>query len=118
MSYVAGNPGHFNGQVVGDGQCVAFVKAAAGAPQTALWKEGALVRGAAIAPGTAVATFQGGQYTNTPGSSHAAIYVSQDAGGLVVWDQWKGQAVHQRPIQFRGQVGSPVNDGDAFYVIE
>ena len=118
MSYIAADPGSFDGQIVGDGQCVAFVKAAAGAPQTALWKQGALVKGAAIATGTAIATFQGGQYTNTPGTSHAAIFVSQDDNGLLVWDQWTGQPVHQRPIAFKGGVGSPVNDGDAFYVIE
>src|SRR5437762_1385951 len=103
MSYVAADPASYKDKVVGDGQCVAYVKTASGAPQTASWKEGAKVKGAAIATGTAIATFQGGKYANdTGGNSHAAIYVSQDINGLTVWDQWVGQPVHQRVIRFQG----------------
>jgi hypothetical protein len=118
MSYIATNPASYAGQVVGGGQCVAFVKAAAGAPQTSLWQQGAAVSGSPIAAGTAIATFQAGQYTNTPGISHAAIYINQDANGLLVWDQWSGQPVHQRPIGFKGGVGAPVDDGNAYFIIE
>jgi hypothetical protein len=120
MSYVAASPETYVGQVVGDGQCVAFVKAASGAPNTAAWAQGVQVRGNNPASGTAIATFDpDGTYGNhTDGTSHAAIYVSQDGNGLLVWDQWTGQPVHQRTIAFRGGVGKPVNDGDAFYVIE
>jgi hypothetical protein len=120
MSYIAANPDQYAGQVVGDGQCVAFVRTASGAPATASWSQGAQAKGSAIAAGTAIATFDpNGTYGNhTDGTSHAAIYIGQDAGGLQVWDQWVGQPVHQRTIAFRGGAGKPVNDGDAFYVIE
>ncbi len=71
--------------------------------------------------GTAIATFDShGKYANSlDGTSHAAIYVSQDGTGITVWDQWSGQPVHQRVIRFRGGAPGvkPVNDGDAFYVI-
>jgi len=120
MSYVATSPEKYAGQVVGDGQCVAFVRAASGAPATSSWTKGALVKGTNLAKGTAIATFDSdGTYGNhTDGTSHAAIFISQDATGLQVWDQWIGQPVHQRAIAFRGGQGKPVNDGDAFYVIE
>lgn len=121
MPYIAQNPSSYAGQVVGNGQCVAFVQTASGAPVTASWSQGALVKGNACQVGTAIATFDGdGTYGNhTDGTSHAAIYVSQDAIGIQVWDQWLGQPVHQRTIRFQGGASGvkPVNDGDAFYVI-
>ena len=123
MAYLATNPEAYSGQAVGTGQCVAFVEQASGAPHTAAWQKGALVRGnAAIQAGTAIATFgPNGTYTNsTDGTSHAAIYMGQNAAGLQVWDQWTGQPVHQRTIRFQGAAPGvrPVNDGDAYYVIE
>lgn len=118
MSFIASNPEEYKGEVVGDGQCVAFVKEVSGAPQTSLWKEGEKVRGADIYTGTAIATFFNGVYPSHSHDNHAAIYVSQNAEGLVVWDQWKGQSVHQRTIRFKAGVGDPSNDGDAFSVIE
>lgn len=120
MSYVAASPESYSGQVVGDGQCVAFVKAASGAPATSLWKQGALVKNSSIPAGTAIATFDpNGTYGNhTDGTSHGAIYVGQNAAGLQVWDQWTGQPVHQRTIRFQNGAAKPVNDGDKFYVVE
>ena len=123
MAYIATDPSSYEGQAVVTGQCVAFVQTASGAPLTSAWRRGALVKGdTTLAAGTAIATFSAdGQYTNSmDGSSHAAIYTGQDAAGLQVWDQWKGQPVHQRTIRFQnGAPGvHPVNDGDAFYVIE
>jgi hypothetical protein len=116
--YIASSPESYAGQVVGSGQCVAYVEAAAGAPLTSQWTQGAVVRGADLPSGTAIATFVNGSYPNAATGNHAAIYLSQDADGLNVWDQWVGQPVHQRKIHFRGGVGSPSNDGDAFSVIE
>jgi hypothetical protein len=82
-------------------------------------KEGEKVRGADIPKGTAIATFINGVYPSLPHGNHAAIYVEQNADGLVVWDQWVGQPVHKRLIQFRGGEGPNLsNDGDAFSVIE
>jgi len=123
MPYVARNPQAYSGKVVTTGQCVAFAQAASGAPNTSVWKQGKLVKGEpAIAAGTVIATFDAsGKYTNsTDGTSHAAIYLEQDTKGILVWDQWVGQPVHQRWIRFQGGAPGvkPVNDGDAFYVVE
>ena len=104
-------------RVVGDGECVAYVKVAAGAPHTSQWRRGALAKGAAIPSGTAIATFDPNeQYgDHTDGRSHAAIYLSQNAEGLIVCDQWRGHVVHQRTIRF-GE-GQPVDNGNEFHVI-
>lgn len=122
MAFIAPNPEKYKGEVVDDGQCVAFVKTASGAPQTSLWKEGNKVRGAEIPTGTAIATFFDGEYPSQPSGNHAAIYVSQNAEGLLVWDQWVSQhgphRVSQRTIRFKGGAGSPSDDGDAYSVIE
>ena len=124
MAYIANSPEQYSGTVIGDGQCVAFVRAASGAPVTSTWTQGAQVRGGNPAIGTAIATFDpDGTYGNhTDGRSHAAIYIGQDATGLHVWDQWTSptgvQPVHQRTVRFQGGTAKPVNDGDAFYVIE
>ena len=120
--YLAAQPETFAGEVVGDGHCVAPVKAAAGAPRTAAWRRGAAVRGnRRIRRGTAIATFEAdGTYASRPGS-HAAIYLGQDATGIWVYDQWRGQPVHRRLIRFEGGrgsgQGSKSNDGRRFAVI-
>ena len=125
MAYIAKHPESYKDAVVGSGHCVPFVQEASGAPSTAQWTRGKPVKGnVAIAKGTAIATFSSeGKYTNSiDGTSHAAIYISQDPGGIKVWDQWKTprQPVHQRTIRYRGCAAGvkPVNDGDRFYVIE
>ncbi len=116
--YVCAVPQHWLNHVVGDGQCVAFVRTAANVPATAQWRRGSHVKGdATIAQGTAIATFDpDGAYGNhTDGRSHAAIYDGQDDEGLSVYDQWKGQNVHRRLVRFGG--ATPADDGAAFYVI-
>ncbi len=121
MPYMATNPEAQRDKTIGYGQCVAFVQLVSHAPQTSAWKRGKRVKGdVTISTGTAIATFDAaGKYTNSlDGSSHAAIYVKQDAKGILVWDQWVGQPVHQRWIRFQGgPPAKPVNDGDAYYVI-
>lgn len=132
MSYVARTPEKYLGTSVGNGQCVAFTRAAAALGPTKNWRRGALVRGALLAPGTAIATFNDkGFYENdVSGRSHAAIYLGQDAVGLIVLDQWVQrdgavdgtvkvtvQPVHRRIIRFRESV-KRVNDGRNYYVIE
>jgi hypothetical protein len=119
---------NYLGKVIGDGQCVAFVRKAASIGATPHWKRGAKIVGdRSIPAGTAIATFDpSGLYGNhTDGRSHAAIYVSQSLAGIVVYDQWLGQPphppvpVHERVIRFlNGGPGNPVNDGDQFYVID
>jgi hypothetical protein len=121
--YIAASPEAFAGEVIGAGHCVDFVKAAAGAPRTAAWQEGAPVRGNPhLARGTAIATFEpDGSYTSASGN-HAAVYLSQDDRGIWVYDQWRGQPVHKRLIRFEGgsggKRGSKSNDGRRFAVIE
>ena len=106
--------------MIGAGYCVDFVKAAAGAPQTAAWRKGPQVRGNPNIPwGTAIATFEAdGTYTNASGN-HAAIYLYQDERGIWVYDQWQGRPVHKRLIRFEGGSarGSKSNDGKRFAVI-
>ena len=120
--FVAVNPEKFLTQSVGDGECVAFVRAASGAPHTLAWRQGAAVKGnKSLTTGTAIATFDpSGRYGNhVDGRSHAAIYLKQDKTGLVVLDQFRRpniQPVHQRPLPFGG--ATPANDGNAFYVIQ
>lgn len=118
MSFVCNNPAQYDGQIVGSGQCVAFVQACSGAFQTTRWKEGVKVRGSRVTTGTAIATFKDGRYPSDPTGNHAAIYVNQNEMGITVWDQWVGQPVHKRVIRFRGGEGSASNDGDSFSVIE
>ena len=121
--YIAASPEAFEGRVIGGGYCVDFVKAAAGLPRTAVWQEGASIRGTPnIARGTAIATFESnGSYTSESGN-HAAIYLYQDDHGVWVYDQWRGQPVHKRLIRFEGgsggKWGSKSNNGRLFAVIE
>lgn len=121
MAYVAQNPASYLGKVVGTGHCVPYVQAAASAPVTKMWRRGAKVRGnIALKSGTAIATFDpAGTYgSHTDGRSHAAIYESQDAGGINVIDQWIGQPVHRRKIRFKNGAGKAVDDGDQYYVVD
>jgi len=122
QTYVSDSPQAFLGRVVDNGYCVKFVQAAAAAPRTAEWRPGAWVRGnKSIRPGTVIATFEtNGTYTPQTGN-HAAIYVSQDETGIRVYDQWRGQPVHERVIRFEGGrgagSGSKSNDGKLFRVV-
>ena len=121
MPYVCLNPEMHVGSVKGNGQCVAFVKECAHAPQAGNWKRGALVRGnLQLTRGTAIATFDAaGHYPNHAHGNHAAIYDGQDGQQIWVYDQYKGVSVAKRSIQFRGgHFPNPSRDGDAFYVIE
>jgi hypothetical protein len=82
MPSIAQQPEALAGHVVGDGECVALVKRAAHAPPTSFWRRGTLVRGnTELQPGTVTATFDPiGRYgSRKDGTSHAAIYLGQDA---------------------------------------
>jgi len=132
MSYIATNPKRLLDTSVGNGQCVAYVQAAAMTGQTRRWSRGELVQGAKLAIGTAIATFDdNGKYiSDTHGQSHAAIYMGQDAVGIQVLDQWVSKTkdkkgvislivtpVHPRTIYFRNAKAA-VDDGRNYYVIE
>lgn len=132
MAYVALAPEKYLGKSVGNGQCVAFARAAAAIGPTMSWRKGVLVRGAPLVAGTAIATFNAdGQYENdASGRSHATIYLGQDAVGIIVLDQWAErkrapdgtvtmhlQPVHRRIIRFQDNAKA-VNDGRNYYVID
>ncbi|MGY8527982.1 BPSL0067 family protein [Paracidovorax citrulli] len=100
------------------GQCVSYVKKVCPSlPGTTQWRKGAQVKdNQSIAPGTAIATFNAsGHY-----EGHAAIYVSQDAAGIKVYDQYvtppSPKAVGPRVLRWGAHGNS--NNGNNFYVIE
>ena len=119
--FVASSFTQYLGQSVGSGQCVALVQAAdPSVGLTATWTQGASVQGnTSLQPGTAIATFNSnGQYANaTNGSSHAAIYLGQNAQGMQVEDQWSNQPASIRTIPWNNPTGTAANTGSSFYVI-
>jgi len=100
----------------GSDQCVSLVKALAPVGPTSSWTQGDQVMGnQSIQPGTAIATFNSnGDYTNTYGSSHAAIYLGQDANGIQVLDQsvYVPATIRTIPFSKAGPEG-----GSQFYTI-
>lgn len=100
------------------GQCVSFVKQVCPElPSTSAWTKGAAVKDSAtLRPGTVIATFdKKGKYTG-----HAAVYVSQDALGIRVYDQFvtppNPSPAGPRTIRWGGQ--GMVNDGNNYYVVD
>ncbi|OOG64541.1 CHAP domain-containing protein [Rhodanobacter sp. B04] len=100
------------------GQCVSYVKKVCPSlPVTSQWRKGAAVRNNAnIASGTVIATFNAsGHY-----EGHAAIYVSQNAAGVLVYDQYvtppSPKAIGPRVLRWGAHGRS--NNGDNFYVVE
>jgi hypothetical protein len=121
MAYIAQHPEHYLNKAVGTGECVALVQAASNAPNTGSWRAGIKVMGSGIgtiAKGTVIATMVDGHYPNHKHGNHAAIYLSHDAHGIQVIDQWHGQVTHYRTIHDHGDHGSPSNDASKFYVVE
>lgn len=119
---VATNYSQYLSQSVGTGQCVALVQAAdSSVGLTATWAQGSAVQGnTSLQPGTVIATFgSNGTYTNsTDGSSHAAIYLGQNAQGIQVEDQWLGHPASIRTIGWTSTTSSyAANNGSAFYVV-
>jgi hypothetical protein len=114
--------------LVGTRQCVALVQAFAKAPLTREWKQGRSVRGELLlAKGTAIATFEDGVYKSRPHGNHAALYLSQDQGGIWVVDQWndplKKPKVSKHYVRFQGTTKdgkwkNASDNGDAYSVIE
>ena len=103
---------------VGDGQCVALPQSCAGVGLTSTWKQGRKVKGdLTIKPGTAIATFVDGKYPNKRTGNHAAIYHSQDADGIWVYDQWKNRNPGLRHIKF-DDTKRDSNNGNRFFMIE
>jgi hypothetical protein len=78
-----------------------------------------------IRKGTAVATFEDGFYPNRSHGNHVAYYISQDAKGIQVMDQWyekDNDKIGTRTMRFKGKKANglyinPSNNGDALSVI-
>jgi len=127
MAYVYADVDSLEGKdLAGSGQCVALVQIYAKVPLTKMWKEGAQVKGnTTIAKGTAIATFENGKYPNRSHGNHSAFYLSQDATGIRVMDQWSSkEKIGKRTLPFVGKdtktdkYRDPSNNGDAFSVID
>ena len=113
---------------VGSRQCVALLQHYAGLPSTSTWKEGKTVFGQiTLAKGTAIATFVDGKYKSLSTGNHAAFYLSQDAGGIWIMDQWADDTrkpkVSKRYVTKKGKFASgryvdPSNNAEAYSVIE
>jgi len=87
------------------GSCAGLVQWYTTAGLAKTWKEGMVVKGSGskIKKGTAVATFVNGRYPNKPSGNHAALYISQDANGVYVMDQWKSKpTIGKRLMRFKG----------------
>jgi hypothetical protein len=122
MPHVAAGHEQHAGKQVDNGHCARFIQVAGGVGQTATWRRGVRARGGNLEPGTLIATFgPDGRYTNrVDGTAHCAILIAEQTDGLLVWDQWQGQPVHQRVIRYRGGTNptNAMNDGDCFHAIE
>lgn len=113
---------------VGTHQCVALLQHYAKLPPTGAWAEGAAVLAVdRLANGTAIATFVNGKYQSLVTGNHAAFFISKDAGGIWVMDQWKSDKtkpkVSKRYLRRKGKQPSgsfvdPSNNADAYSVIE
>ncbi len=114
---ICDRPSKYKGKVIGDGHCVSLIKQCSGAPSTRHWRPGSQVLSLEkLAAGTVIATFKGNTYPNVSGW-HAAIYISHDKDGILVWDQWKGKRVHKRLIRTRNDNASAGNTAQAYRVV-
>jgi len=107
-----------SGADAGSKECVAAVKALAGAPATPAWRRGAKVKGNHhVMPGAAIATFPVVRNAHFGFKGHAAIFIRHTADGFEVYDQWNGTPLQRREIT-RNCTGYVSNDTEAFYIIE
>ncbi len=109
----------------GDGECVALVRTASGAPLSSTWRPGAQVQGnTSLRPGTIIATFdKDGHYTG-----HTAIYLGQDEHGIRVIDQWNIRDQHgritghklpgERILPLGDPRHAPIDRGEFYYVVQ
>ena len=129
MSYIYAKVDDLEGtDKVGSKQCVALVQTYAKLPVTGEWTEGAAVFGNdKVVKGTAVATFVDGKYKSLPTGNHAAFFVSQDAKGIWIMDQWNDPVrkpkvskryVTRKGKDAKGKFIDASNNADAYAVIE
>jgi len=129
MAYIYENVDDLEGtEKVGSKQCVALIQHYSNVPHTSLWNEGKTVLGDfTITKGTAIATFVDGKYQSLTTGNHAGYYVSQDANGITIMDQWSSDTakpkVSSRYLRKKGKLAtggyaSPSNNAEAFSVID
>jgi hypothetical protein len=121
VAFVARDPYVRIGEIVRTGHCLAHCQAVAGVPHSSRLRRGERVRDAGEVPiGTVIGTFDAaGHYTNaTDGTAHVALLLERTETGLHVIDQWVGKPVGSRSIHYRGGNGKPVDDGDAYFIVE
>jgi hypothetical protein len=113
------------GTPLGNQACAALVQHSQPIGMAVTWREGIAVRDNdhLIAKGTALATFEDGFYPNRKTGNHVAYYISQDARGITVMDQFEGKdEISSRVMLFKGKKSNglfhdPSNNGDALSVI-
>jgi hypothetical protein len=94
----------------------------------ALWGDGGAVLGnLTLAKGTAIATLVNGKYENKSTGNHAGFYISQDAGGIWIMDQWANNTtkpkvskryLRKKGKDSKGNWNDPSNNAEAFSVIK
>ena len=114
---VCNNTGRYEHKVIGNGHCVSLIRACSDAPTTNYWLAGEQVTKSSPKPGTVIATFENGKYPNRIGY-HAAVFISQNQDGILVWDQWKGKPVHQRLIRIGNKKTKASNSAQAYRIVK
>ena len=121
-----------NHKLIASRDCVALIKALVPGLiglSTRTWRKGETVVGSkGIEPGTAIATFEDGEYPSSRDiKKHAAIFLGYGGQSIWVIDQWKND--EKRPFVGRriiypkrpmkdGKYAEPSNSAGAFSVIE
>jgi hypothetical protein len=115
---------------VSNKQCAGLVQYYTRVGRHENWKAGDRVRySTTIKKGTAIATFVNGVYQNNVHGNHAALYVSHNADGIYMMDQWDGDpakpTISKRFVPYKnlaknanGSWPDASNNGDAFSIIE
>jgi hypothetical protein len=114
---------------VGSKQCVALLQHyVRGMTTTHFWQQGDdVIDNTQIAKGTAIATFVNGRYQSLSHGNHAALFISQDAGGIWVMDQWSDDRakprisrhyIPKRGKNADGKFIDPSNNADAYSIIK
>lgn len=124
--FVYANVDNLEGKAkVSTGSCASLIQHYLPVGKAATWVAGVSVTqsGVTIAKGTAVATFVNGKYPNKAKDNHVAFFISKDADGITVMDQWTSKpTIGSRKMRFKGKNADgtfkdPSNNGDALSVI-
>lgn len=127
--YVATDLNAYKGEVVGNGECVDYIKEntpGLKGTRTSQWKPGPSIKDRldSLKPGTAIGSFsEDGRWGNQSGTNHAAHFLSaeKDPQGnpisIRVRDQYRGQSVGERTIRFDNK-NTPSNNAYRYSIIQ